>query len=283
MKLIFHIPTQNLIDTYTRVRRVLRGNDEVIFQSMEAVTQDRRNPFILPANPGEFEQKHEEIMRQLDYPNVLGGRETAISLMEEIGRRIQSGGVVGVSADDVLDEVVFKTSRSSVAVRLNQDLRWAAEWIILSPILGVDEPRPVLLEIYATIWGEVVPTYVIEYVSNAIHAYHQGMRTVATVLLSIAVEATLRDVLETRGYTFNPGASPVDVFSYACADVGVAGNSYTLTFRQPMSRSPAQFPQSTGGDPTVEVRVRRVIKWRRGNRVDLSIIAPPGIIGFVDG
>jgi len=262
------------MEAYDRVQNLLRGNEEIVFESMAEVTRDRPNPFVPPADPGEFDQKHAEIRSLLGYRRVLRGLDTAVSLMEEVGRRVQAtGGLVGLTTDEVLDAIFLQPSDSNVSVRLNQDLRWAARWAVSSPIQGDDEKTSVFLEIHSSDWGEVVPTYVTEYINIAIYAYEQRVYGPAIALLSIAIEATLRDVLETRGYTYGPGAPSVDIYSCADAEVSVEANSYTVTFRQPMPRAPARFLQSTGGDPTVEIRVRRVINRRRG-RVDLSVIVP---------
>jgi hypothetical protein len=75
-------------------------------------------------------------------------------------------------------------------------------------------------------------------------------------------------------YDKNIGASPVDVYPYVNASVGVDGDHYTLTFRDPMPKSPAELSASAGGQPSVEIRIRRLIKpWKK--RTDLAIITPP--------
>jgi hypothetical protein len=248
----------------------------MLFETVAQVFQDHDLPFDPPVGPSEFDEKHEEIQNRLMQRTLLRGQDVAIGIMERIGQKVQArGGLIGVATEEVLSHLFLEPTNSDARVELNSALHWQAEWKVSSTIRGHN--TRVSLEVHSSEWGEVVPKYVVEYVNTALNAYERQMHGPAVVLLAIAVEAVLRDVLEPRGYTYTPGAPSVDIYSYADADVGVDDNSYTVTFRQPMPRSPAQFPHSTGGDPTVEIRVRRVINQRQ-NRTDLAMIAPPCLI-----
>jgi hypothetical protein len=98
---------------------------------------------------------------------------------------------------------------------------------------------------------------------------------VAVALLSIAAEATLRDVLTSSGYSFAHGASPTDVYAYCNARVSadVMGSRYMIEFVDPMPRTVADFPTSFATAP-VDIQVRRVLKDKTNKRIDLHILAP---------
>jgi hypothetical protein len=272
MNLLFHITADSLKVTYGRMKNVLQGHDMLIFNAMASATEDRRHQFVPPLNQSEYEQKHAEIEKMLSYPGVLRGTELAFRLMEEVLNHIlQSGGLPGTNTDDLMDAISFSTNQDAL-IRLNPQLRWMVEWAM--ELKGTEIEAPVFLDVYDKNLGTIVPNYVVEYISTSIYAYKQGMYATSVALLTIALEATLRDVLATKGYVFDIGASPVDVYPYVNASVGVDGDHYTLTFRDPMPKSPAELSASAGGQPSVEIRIRRLIKpWKK--RTDLAIITPP--------
>jgi hypothetical protein len=273
VKILFHIPSQALLDTYKNVCRVLHGNDKIIFDAMVTITRGSRRAFIPPSNPSEFNQKHAEIERQLRYADLLKGRDLAMHLMEKIWSQIVTlGGLPGLYNDDLLEVIAFQTM-DDVRIRLTPDLRWAAEWDVSLHAHNVNDESRILLEVQDRNWGEIVPTHLLQLLHTAIQAYKQGMNASAVALLAICVEGTLRDVLTTRGYSFDRSALSVDEYPYTEADVSIDSASYLLTFRGAMPKSPGDFLLSTGGASSIEVKIRRVINARK-KRTDLSIIAP---------
>jgi len=107
--------------------------------------------------------------------------------------------------------------------------------------------------------------------------YNQKIYPTALALLSIAVEATLRDILSTRGYSFAYGANKVDVFEYTKANVDANPTGYSLVFTQPVPQPPSNLSASFGGVTPIEIKIRRSINQKKG-RVDLVVQAPPAFI-----
>jgi len=118
----------------------------------------------------------------------------------------------------------------------------------------------------------------VQYLSSAVHAYQRGMNAAAVALLSIALEATLRDVLETKSYTFDRSASPVDLYpeTDADVDVDVTLGHYTLTFAGPLKKTAADFSASAAGTK-FKIHVRRAVN-RHNGRVDLHMRAPNALL-----
>lgn len=278
MKLPFNIPSDSLIETYGKVRERLDGHDILIFDAMAAITSGRY-AFIPPIGPHEYAQKHDEIRAKLRYPHALQAIQTAMLLMEHILKQVEPlGGIGRYSTNDLLDTMVFRTSRHPVIFFLNIDMHWAAGWTVGLRTPGVYDQRKVALEVHDNTWGEIVPLYLVPYIHTALSAYQEGLYGVAVALLSIAVEATLRDVLITKGYTFDRFASSEDIFAYAKAEVHEVGGNYSLLFQQPMPMVPTDFSSVFGGKP-VEIEIRRTINSRK-KRVDLEIKASDSFIDF---
>lgn len=280
MKLLFFVPSDNLIATYDKVCKLLGSHDNFIFNAATVVIGTSSRPFKSPAAHNEVAQKHAEIKKWL---SMRGSQKLlmTIQLMEEIWKQIQSNnGVPGLSNEKILEAISFETTQGPL-IYLTSNLRWAVKWIV--PLY---DKRPIYssevsLEIYDKECGEVVPSYIIEYIASAINAYQQGMTAAAAALLSITVEATLRDVLATKGYNFNSGASSVDIYKYTTAEIGVDGKSYTLTFRdEQMPKSVVDFHSLINSDSTIQIKIRRQIKQQRGkeNRTDLILMVPSELI-----
>jgi hypothetical protein len=274
MNLLFHIPQDELLSTYRKIKALLQGNDAIIFNAMAA-----NNPsFVPPANPQDYNNKHAEIERILNFPDALRGREIALNLMEEVAREVKNqGGVVGLGSQELINSLKFETKKD-VVIRLNEEIHWSAQWSVEVNDKFGSENREIVLEIYDKTWGEIVPTYVLQYIHSGILLYKQGMYAVAVALLSIAVEATLKEVLITRGYSFRRGASSVDVYDYTDASVGVNGVDYTVNFINTMPSPPSAFTTSTSPGTTVNIKIKRVIN-PRDKTVYLKIDAP---LWFID-
>jgi hypothetical protein len=279
IKLPFRISGDSLKETYNQVRSAMSNNEHIIFQAMNTITLGRRKPFIPPSDVNEYNQKHREIEEILAYPVAGRGIETAMCLMEEIVLMVRpSGGVPGYSTHDLLDRMRFRTTTPRTSIFLTDELHWAVRWDTHTHTAILEKPDKVFLDIYSNDMGEIVPSYLAKYVDYAILAYQEKINIVALALLSITIEATLRDVLANKGYSFDRGGSPMDIYGFARAEVGVSGNAYTLTFREPMPLSPTDFLSAHGGN-SIEIEIRRNINANR-NRVDLLVRDPRNLIDY---
>lgn len=274
MNLTFYTSGDNLLATYRKVRRILRGQELIIFEEMAKI-QDN---FSTPSEPSEYEQKHRLIERIFERPNLYAGRDKAFLLMEGVWKRAQSlAGIPGVRNEELLGALKFETNTPGVTIGLTERSRWRAEWVISLRINGAGHRQMAFLELFDRVLGEIVPTYVVDYVHGGLSIYEQGRKAVALALLSIAVEATLRDVLATRGYSFKKDGSPVDVYKTVGARIGVSADAYTVRFDHQMPKSLTEFGDAADG-AEMDVTIRRTVN-RRNQRVDLSIVAP-GLIDF---
>ncbi len=213
IKLPFRISAEGLKETYNQVRSAMSSSENIIFEAMNSITSGRRNPFIPPSDVNEYNQKHLEIEEILAYPIAGRGIETAMCLMEEIVQRVRPfGGVPGYSTHDLLDRMRFRTTSPRTAIFLTDEMHWAARWDIDTHTATSEKPDKVFLDIYSRGTGEIVPSYLAKYVDYAILAYQEKINIVALALLSITIEATLRDVLAIRGYSFDRDGSSVDIY-----------------------------------------------------------------------
>lgn len=265
------------VDLYQKTVQLL-GQDEIIFFSMSQIAQRRGFAFDLPANLDEYPQKHQEIEQSFTrYHNFPNRQGLFFDLVNEIQTQLQTNGQ-GIHADRLRDFVSIATAKD-FKILISGDCAWILEWIVANPDDPADE-RKIPATVYQGAWGNVVPWTVLQYLNGGILLYKQKSYATALALLSIAVEATLRDVLSTRGYTFTLRANKQDIYDFSRALVNVDGANYTLTFPDPMPKLPADLNVSAGGTLPIEIRVRR-----DGNpaREDLLIRAPQFLIDHWSG
>lgn len=235
---------------------------------MTHVAQKRNFPFTPPNTQAQYARKHEEVERMLaSFQSVLGRQGLFLDLIEELYGQMQLRGMqmlgeqlLTLAAIPVNDE--FK-------VRLTTDEAWLVEWEIALEGSGI---RQLLSStVYKHNWGPIVPWDVVQYLRSGILLFRQKAYATSLALMAIAVEATLRDVLSTRGYTFNHQTNRTTVYQAARAHVDVNGNSYTLTLADPVPQPPSSLMTSSNGNLPVAIKIRR-----KGN--ELTIYCPTFLI-----
>jgi hypothetical protein len=257
-----YIPSDSFKETYEGVKSLLTGNDRLIFDAMAEVTQESRNQFTSTNDPSQFARKYREMERRFVFRSTLAGVEMGLNMMSRVYEEVARGGGVGQLQPDVLLEVlVFETNRD-FRICLTDSLCWAVVWNAKLNTPRIEEEFEISVEIHKQEWGQVVPIYVVEYLDSVICAYNRGMYAAALASLSIVVEATLRDILLTRGYTFQPGASPVDVYEWGQAkvDIDLANNCYIVSFPSNMPKQVSDFHTSTQGHTPLTVQIRRKVR-----------------------
>ena len=274
-----HLTKDNAKITYKKISEQL-GMDLAIFDSMKQVASHQKFVIgILDSNASNAE-KHSAISETLtQYFNLLERRGLLFELIEELHTNLVINGHQ-VHADR-LRELAFINTNQNFGIRLSADCSWLNDWAVPTP----DQPDPthVLVTSFHSKWGNVVPSNVIQYINSGLLLYKQKQFAAALVLMSIGVEATLRDVLTKRyGYKNDALASKVDTYKHTRARVNVDGSNYTIEMVDPAPRSPSDLSVSAGGTLPVEIQIRRVIN-HRNNRLDLSILAPSFLVDHLSG
>lgn len=274
MKYPVHVSGRVLVRTLDAVLELLGGSQHVLFAAMAKLTAGTLSHVVAPTGPAEFGRKRNEIAMIFQSPVMLRGLEIALRLFEEVYQEVyRQGGVPGYRPQDLLDLLRMETEQPDETISLSKDIRWIVEWPVCLPA-GGPETR-ISCDWLARSWGTVVPSYVVNYLSSAATARRQKRNDAAVALLSIAAEATLRDVLSSHGYSFTPGAVSKDVYAYSRAQVtaDAAAGTYIVKFPDAMPLGVADFGSSFAGAP-VEIKLKRVPKNKSGTRIDLSIVAP---------
>ena len=203
MPLVFPVRREILLRTYSNVKELLCSvqSEKVIIDSMVVVSARQNYNFSPPSSKSQHQNKLREVDRILKRIAITRGEDFVIELLEEVWKNVKNGnGLPGVSNQDLLENIEFPFLEDS-KVYLTDDLKWVVAWEILpSNEVGKQE---ITLTLQDSQLGVVIPPYVFEYLNTAIIAFKKQMFSVCLALNSIVMEATIKDVLFTKGYTFD--------------------------------------------------------------------------------
>ncbi|MDH0681700.1 hypothetical protein [Achromobacter animicus] len=278
MKYPVHVSGRALEGTLDAVIKLLGGSQHLLFDAMARLTNGTPSHVVAPTSPVEFARKRNEIARIFQSPMMLRGLDIALQLFEAVYREVEvQGGVPGYRPQDLLDVLRIDTEQPDETISLSTDMRWVVEWPIRLPA-GGPETR-MSCDWLSRSWGIVVPPYVVNYLSSAATARRQKRNDAAVALLSIAAEATLRDVLSSYGYSFTRGAGTKDVYAYSRAQVtaDVKAGAYIVKFHDEMPLGVNDFSSSFSGAP-VEIKLKRALKNISGSRICLNLAVPDAFL-----
>jgi len=186
------------------------------------------------------------------------GQNLLIKILEHLYDGLQNGGgAIGVSDAHFLD-CTKMTLQDGSEIQYTTGKKW--RWIWKLEVEG--NPGSVDLDIRTrnTASGEIVPGYILQFIQQGISAFKSGKHAVAMSLMSIALEGTLRDALDAKGYIYQYGAPSQDVYEIKDMQVHRDAAGYKVTFPNPMPKVAADY-LSAPGDPTFKTyRIKRVKK-----------------------
>lgn len=267
------LDSREMLAAYNRIRHEL-SLDSDLLQSVSVAAKACGKEFVLPSlvSPGDIESGHQMAANMLTrYSRLLDYQELFFLTLEELLSRLKTRGLDPLC--ERLLELATLSFRDEFKVRLTESAEWQTFWR-LSPVANsLTSDYQISISVFSRSSGDIVPWDVFQYVRSGILLYRQGAFATSLALLAIAVEATLRDVLSSRGYGFVPRASREAEYAATEAEVMAHDSSYLITFRKPMPRAPSELPASSGGRLPAEVTLRRK-KPRGESRYDITLTCP---------
>lgn len=253
----FPLITNDLVlSTFSNLCMLYTGDLIKILHAAQAATAGEYAAFVIGAGPinNQISIIEARVKRTAD-----GYGQTLLTkILEHLYDDLQASGAIGVTDIDFLDGTKIVLQDGS-EIQYTASKKWLWRWK-----LEVDgNPGSVDLDIRTrnTASGEVVPGYILQFIQQGIAAFKSGKHAVAMSLMSIALEGTLRDALDAKGYTYRHGAPSQDVYEIKNMQVhkDTAGG-YKVTFPDPMPKADADY-LSAPGDPTFKTyRIKRVKK-----------------------
>ena len=265
------VRTPEVVANYKTIKEQL-GHDEAVFRAMSNVARERGFFFKLPTDSTQYEQKHRELEQSFAKEVSLNRRGVFFDLVEELHSQLVNDGKEAVAKR--LRGMVSLPSRDDSLIKLNAEGAWIIQWKVTDVDPLGDHEYLITLAVYGRKRLEIIPWRVVEYISSGIVLFRKGAYAAALALMTAAVEATLRDALATRGYEFKKGAGKVDTYKTSSVNLGVADNSYTLTYSDPMPSDPASLAMSQSSNLPVSVKIRRLARRPEGSKTNLLLTVP---------
>ena len=261
MNLLFTPRNESILYVYDEIVKVFRGKEHYLFDVLCNVVPT----FTMPDNTR-------------DYSNALISFKVNLNLIRTTGLQRMFKiieGLINIQYDEgdafileyLIPKLCFLTDDSATKIVFNERRHFAAEWSVPVSSFGQDEQQVIQLDLVDCGQNEIVPIYIVEYVKGAVLLYSQGLLKGACALMTIAMEATLRDILATRGYSYVSGTSTDDQyeFSHAVVDVNDERDKYTVSITSGNTKSIIDYCVENTNTTSHNIRIKRKKYGRSGN------------------
>jgi len=254
MKSLPNIPRKKIIEVYEEFVQLYSGAQTELLKAAERALSSDPNPFNIVAGASVSSQL-DEIKNRMQRSAFNYGRNLLISWIEELHTElVANGGAHGVTLLDFINSCRIKVE-NNVIIKLTSDRKWQIEWEL--PSDEDSEQIAIHIRNISISNDDIVPDYIIQYVWQSIIAYNNKNYLTSLALISIALEGTLRDALELKGYTYNYGAQVNDVYSFEEMEVYPDVNGFQVKFANAMPRNYNDFLTESGKVVPEKIRIKR--------------------------
>ncbi|HTJ50578.1 MAG TPA: hypothetical protein VL443_14050 [Cyclobacteriaceae bacterium] len=206
MKLGFNIQINDRSAIFNGMKESLPNHSMILCESMRKVLAGIGKNFQLPTGttPKQLNEKFLEMESYFTRRGISNGQEIFLKFVVETWLSVNALDNYSINDKELLLRVLKFPIDSSTIILLNPLGSWVIQWRVRLIHAHASEETEIL-KIHLTSNANivVVPDYVAQYLHTAIFSYHNGLQAVALALCSIALEATLKDRLKQRGYTFD--------------------------------------------------------------------------------
>lgn len=266
MNLLFIPRKESVLSVYDEIVKVYRGKEHYLFDVLCSIV----TTFSKPDDSREYSRALNDFSANLNFTNI-SGFSRLLKIIERLVTTTYDNSDSFI-LESLVPKVRFSTNDSATKIVFNEKKYFAAEWEVPVSSFGQDEYQKIQLDIFDYQQNEIVPSYIVEYVKGAVMLYSQGLLKSSCALMTIAMEATLRDILATRGYSYVTGASSDDQYAFANADVEVNAerDKYTISFAGDNIKSITEYCTANLLTTSQKIRIRRK-QYGRDGKFELGI------------
>lgn len=275
MDLLFTPRKESILSVYDEIVKVYRGNEHYLFDVLCSVV----TTFQKPDSARDYNSALATFKGNLSMPSIFG-----LQCMLKI-----IAGLIDTRYDDsdsfilenLIPKLCFDTDDSATKIVFNEKRHYAAEWNVPVKSFGQDEMQRIQLDLMDYMQSEIVPNYIVEYVKGSVLLYSQGLLKSACALMTIAMEATLRDVLATKGYSYVSGTSSDEQYAFAEAVVDVAPekDKFTISLISGNTKSITHYCTEHLSATQQNVRIKRK-RYHRNGKYELNIRGCDDLIDY---
>lgn len=257
------ISRNKLLETFDAIVGLYNSDKIKIIDSADLALASIPNPFS--KNTGPIAPQITTIRHKVRQIGGNYGRTVLILLIEAMYTDLIANGAIGVNNIDFCNAISISL-KDNIKLKFSQQAHWNLVWEL--PIPQGEEIISIPLRKSGITQSDIIPDYIVQYVNQSINAYTNKNYLTALSLISIALEGTLRDALDTKGYTYTHGAQTVDSYEIKNATISANQSGYNILFQDVMPRHHNDFLSEQNQTPPLQVRIKRV---RKNNRWILEI------------
>lgn len=249
------IKNDELLSCFERIVTLYNNDKRKVLDAAERATLGQVNQYTVTTEPDDNQLTiiRGRIRRTAD----RSGQNLLIKIIEELYDDIILTGAVGVSDSSLLAIIHFNFQDNS-QIKYNSQKIWFWIWKI-----SVDENH---IEINTGIRDKnyspsiIVPDYIIQYIQQGIIAYNNIRNAAALALMTIALEGTLRDALDSKGYSYTYGMPSQDVYEITDMNIFPDPSGFRVEFPNPMPLPNTSFLSNAGDPLSLPVRIKRIVR-----------------------
>jgi hypothetical protein len=257
---------------FDAIRDLYHNDKGKILEASRRATSGDQNPIVVTT--GDIDPQIDLVRARVSRTADNYGLHLLIKIIEELFDDLNSNGAIGVNAQIFLAATELKVHDNSI-IKYNQDKTWNWTWNLKVD----DNPRDISLGVRTKDRPRIniVPSYILEYVQQSFIAYKQNRTAASLSLMTIALEGTLRDALQERGFTYTPGTPKEDVYELRDMQVNRSPNGYLITFPNAMPLDHNHFLANPGDPQSLQVRIKRI---KRGTDFTMEIRAANSLLDY---
>ena len=254
MKAFPIIGRPKVLEVFNAITNLYNSDQIKILEAAQRATIASANQFT--ASPtAVIADQLEHVKRLVEPIHGNTGRNLLILILEELIDDLKANSAYGVTEADFYLLSGFEMSKQ-VKVQLKSDNKWWYDWTVDTEY--GEEIISVSIRDKANSPSDIVPSYIIQYLQQGVDAFQKQQHLTALALISIALEGTLRDALEVKGYTYSHGAQLTDVYEIQEMHVIAASSGFLVQFPDPKPKIESMFLSEAGKFSPERVRIKRL-------------------------
>lgn len=275
MDLLFTPRKESILSVYDEIVKVYRGKEHYLFDVLCTVVPT----FSKPDNIRDYNSALSTFKGNLSLTSIFG-LQRMFKIIEGLMDTQYDDGDTFI-LESLVPKLCFETDDAATKIVFNEKRHYAAEWSVPVRSFGQDEQQIIQLDLLDCRQNEIVPIYIVEYVKGAVLLYSQGLLKGACALMTIAMEATLRDILATRGYSYVTGTSSDDQYTFANAvvDINNDKDKFTISITSRNTKSITDYCIENTIATSHNIRIKRK-KYGRAGKFELNIRDCDGLIDY---
>lgn len=253
-----HLPKisrDKLLTAYDRVVELFEPiNLPLLIQSAQLATVHADRPIFYSAGAS-IDDQVAALRRRIGNIGDDEGQDLYVLWIESLCTSLNQNPIPGVDDTAVRDACYIEVDLVSSFV-YNSSSIWRAEWKIVS---GNNQDRARVTLRNLNDLQRIVPKYVYEYIDQSLSAFQRNRNGVSMALISIALEASVRDALVPHGFTHNQNGPTSDIYQKIDITIQPEGNDYRLSLNGASETNQSDFNLIVPpGTTSVSARIKRL-------------------------